>query len=469
MSFNQFKQESDLQKTLYQISLKFCHDVMKNKSVKVILTGNAGIGKTAAAVSCLKELVSQGKKVIWISEVMINGWTNNMTSMEEVLKIAENIRKLLVEDIDAVILDDDNLTGYCGKVVLEEVLKWYSEKPSRGLFITSNEPIILNKCYGFQLDQTYHLPPFINYDEPAYQNTITLMEFKGISQRKISKELIEELSEDEKITSLINCKPKQSVGIFISKENYLLKEKEFGDVEFIPGFGKESADYLSSVRRSLYTTGMCGSDYNKLSLIQKKWLVLYIYNDSIYNYFTRRFEHSIEKKQGIKAVPFEKTKKKTIVIEIQEDSDSKKCLEFYVMDQLLSVINYAHDVGREKVIFINDTTLSNEELLNKIKSKIPSSEKERTIARLESLLYSSSLVSDVETIFYSTEEYEIEKFDSIIDDRKDIYNPIKNNHNNLFFTKHLTKTLIANNFFKINNNQNNGPILMIEWKPMKNE
>ena len=59
------------QAELMAISKKFCADVMNQESTQVVLTGNAGVGKTASAVCCAKELESNGKNIVWISEVMI--------------------------------------------------------------------------------------------------------------------------------------------------------------------------------------------------------------------------------------------------------------------------------------------------------------------------------------------------------------------------------------------------------------
>ena len=54
--------------------------------------------------------------------------------------------------------------------------------------------------------------------------------------------------------------------------------------------------------------------------------------------------------------------------------------------QLIRVINYAHDLGRKKIIIVNCTSLSHDELLKELKNIIPEREKKRTIDRLETQL-----------------------------------------------------------------------------------
>ena len=158
MSFSNFTVNTPLQKEMRDISWKFCLDVMSGRSVCTILTGKAGIGKTASAVSCAKELSGRGKHVIWISEVMVRGWMDKAESMKELEACRDEIRKLLASKPDAVFLDDDNLVGYSGRVLLEEIYRWYATTPGTGLFITSNEPVTFKDCYGLQLDQKYHFP-----------------------------------------------------------------------------------------------------------------------------------------------------------------------------------------------------------------------------------------------------------------------------------------------------------------------
>ena len=62
MDFSKFKQESPQQKELMIMSKQFCQSIMTDESKLVILTGKAGVGKTASAVCAAKELTARGKK-----------------------------------------------------------------------------------------------------------------------------------------------------------------------------------------------------------------------------------------------------------------------------------------------------------------------------------------------------------------------------------------------------------------------
>lgn len=56
------------------------------------------------------------------------------------------------------------------------------------------------------------------------------------------------------------------------------------------------------------------------------------------------------------------------------------------MVQLVRVLNYAHDQGGRRVILINQTSYSNEQLLAQIETQLPRTERERSLSRLKLLL-----------------------------------------------------------------------------------
>ncbi len=202
MSFSTFKADTPLHEEMFAIAKKFCFDVMNKKSVCVILTGKAGIGKTASAVSCAKELISREKKIIWISEVMVRGWADKSKSKEELSACEDEIRQLLQSDPDAVFLDDDNLIDYSGKILLEEIYGWYVTHLGRGLFITSNEPITFKECYGLKFDKKYYYPPFTGYFSEQYQNTLIRSGLNAGSMRMKPDFNIAERSDEEKTEQL---------------------------------------------------------------------------------------------------------------------------------------------------------------------------------------------------------------------------------------------------------------------------
>ena len=401
MSFSTFTVITPLQREMRSISEKFCLDVMSGRSVCAILTGKAGIGKTASAVSCAKELTSRQKSVIWISEVMVRGWADKAKSMEEVGACRDKIKELLATNPDAIFLDDDNLVGYAGRVLLEEIYRWYASTSGKGLFITSNEPVSFKDCYGLQLDKKYLFPPFPGYTSFQYTNTILRSALTGQSMRLNPTLSIMELSDQEKITALTRYHAGASVGIIISADVYEVQKHRFFDVEFVPSFPSGTFD---SITASLLKNRTLGPTYDKLSSEQKKYTRRFRVNEiNIENgrlQLTRIYWYD-----GISIKPFERTDHNVIVVELLDDIhwSMGKIIQENCLAQLLRVINYAHDCGGKKVILLNNTKFSHAEMLNKIKEGIPEREKERTLSRIDALLLSPELA----TAFHQNEKTEL--------------------------------------------------------------
>lgn len=390
IGFSSFKVETPLQQELLKVSLHFCQKVMCNQSCSITLTGKAGIGKTASAASCAKELASRNKKVIWISEVMVNGWMSKAESMAEVEACRNNIKLLLHENPDAVFLDDDNLIGYAGEVLLEEIYAWYVSNPGKGLFITSNEEVTFEKRYGLRLDGKYYFPPFPGYTSPAYQNTLIRRGLTGQSLRASPVLDAMILTDDCKMALLCICPAKQSIGIIVDPKAYAQNQHQLNSVELIPAIDEE---LLTQIRQSLRETGNLGPAYQKLNEQQKKWLRQFQAGGG----YLQRVDGSCYKvpyHKGIGVKPFEASKCEIIAIEISlyQMVDGDKIIGLECMNHLLQVINYAHDQGGKKVIIINNTNLSPNELIEQIKADIPEHEKERTVARLDNLFFSQSLI-----------------------------------------------------------------------------
>jgi len=85
---------------------------------------------------------------------------------------------------------------------------------------------------------------------------------------------------------------------------------------------------------------------------------------------------------------FEKTQCKTIALEITayDSYEPERKINYSPMSQLIRVLNYAHDQGGRRVILINQTGLSPEQLLVQIKKQLPVAERERTWSRFMLLL-----------------------------------------------------------------------------------
>lgn len=407
MSFSTFINATPLQDKMSSLSKQFCSDVMSNHSCCIVLTGNAGIGKTASAVCCAKELSSRGKKVLWISEVMVRGWIDKAISLSEVEGCADEIKKLLQGDFDAVFLDDDNLVGYAGKVLLEEMYAWYVCHPGKGLFITSNEPITLKSCYGLQSNLEYKFAPFPGYTSEQYENTYVCRDLRGESKRLKPVENIMEYSDEERLQALINYQGEPSVGIVISKETFEKEMQYLHGVEFIPGISE--SETLPLIIQSLNKNAGPGPVYYALSAKQKEWLQAFQAGGHTWD--SVGLGGKVQYKQiplhpSMKVRHFEKTDCPMVAVELLK---STSCFNGDIIDdtcllQLLTVLNYVHDCGGRKVFIVNSTTFSDAELLEKIKDGIPKREKARTISRLETLLFSPDLLKGVSSDRESKEE-----------------------------------------------------------------
>lgn len=386
MSFNRFSAHSSVQQDMKNIALTFCEHVMAGKPHFVVLTGRAGMGKTAAMVCSAHELASKGKRILWISEVTVKKWMDKAETIEEVLACRNDIQELIRNtQPDVICLDDDNMVGYSGRVLLEEMYSWYAEHPGKSLFITSNEPIDFNHSFGWNLNGTYDFPPFINYDSSQYVNTVKRKYSEGKSLRSEEATDIVNVSDDRKINALVlfDNTGKASAGIIISENTYLSRRESFTDpIEYIPGFDK---DILASVYLSFQDTKTLGPAYEQLTPLQKKWLYQFTVPEHA-NLYNKKITPEF---QSVGEKPFIDSNCNIIAIEIMTLSGMyKNCVDAY---QLLRVIHYAHDKGGIKLIIINKTPFSDNELIKKIEEQIVPAERERTMARLKNLLFSPAL------------------------------------------------------------------------------
>ena len=377
MDFSKFREESLQQKELMMMSKQFCQSIMTAQSKLVILTGKAGVGKTASAVCAAKELTARGKKVVWISEVMVKGWSEQAKSLAELANCEQEIDKLLASEPHAVFLDDDNLAGFSGNLLLEKIYSWFVSNPGKGLFITSNEPIGFRDCYGYKSDRKYYYPPFNDYFSPQYLNWLHKEGLAGISLR--------------------SKRDGQSIGAVVSDASWETHQARLGEVELIPGF--DDSEELAPIRQSLLDTGLLECEaYNQLRPIQQQWIECFQVDgqyktDVIKSVSGETYYRSYYRKPFLNVMPlqFEKTTCKTIALEIKEYNHFHfgKTIDNSSMRQLISVLNYAHDQGGRRVILINQTSYSPKAFLSQIQAQLPKGESERTWARLEALLCES--------------------------------------------------------------------------------
>lgn len=377
MDFSTFRADTPQQRELMNLSTQFCNSVMTMESRLLILTGKAGVGKTASAACAAKELATRGKKVTWISEVMVKGWADRVQSIEELDNCGLAIDALLAENPDAVFLDDDNLSGFSGNLLLEKIYSWYAKNQGKGLYITSNEPVSFKRCYGHKLDG-YQLPPFTHYDSPQYLNWQARENLGG--------------------NSLRSRKDGQSIGAIVNEALFERQKEHLIDFELVPAFDVNSEMVpIHQALRAGKSIHACEA-YQRLKPIQKKWLNVFKTSGCYSSTYGSGGDRSIYEPPHWSAVPlkFEKTSCKTIVLELKEYNYqySEKSINDDCMEQLLRILNYAHDQGGRRLILINKTSYGSKEFLAQIKKQLPKAEQERTWSRLMLLLCETD-----ETIF----------------------------------------------------------------------
>lgn len=364
MSFETFCASTKQQQELKQIALDFCAHIDSGKSKLVILSGQAGIGKTASAVCAAKELLASNKKVVWISEVTVKGWATGAKSMEDLDKCSHQIDEMLADNPDAVFLDDDNLGGYSGQILLEKIYAWYVSHPNKGLYVSSNSAVTFENCYGLKLDQTYHYPPYCEYDSPQYLQQVHIEGLTGLSLRQ--------------------RREGQSIGAIVSVEAYEMNASKSSDWEVIPYI--DDLTQLVPIRQSLASTGKTGPDYNALSELQKKWTIVHMVLGMRHFKGFGQSEY-IRQHRSINTKTFEHTDNKTIVVELGETNYFQvKQIASSSMSYLISVLNFAHDKGGLRIILVNKTSFSNDELYQQVIAQLPEHEKERTKSRFQLLL-----------------------------------------------------------------------------------
>ncbi|MFI4956724.1 MAG: hypothetical protein ACHQAX_05915 [Gammaproteobacteria bacterium] len=95
---------------------------------------------------------------------------------------------------------------------------------------------------------------------------------------------------------------------------------------------------------------------------------------------------------GINNKIFEKTDKSVIAVElIRYNGIFGPRINDDSLEQLLAVVHYAFDKGSTKVIAVNNTGFSPDELWRKIKDQLPEKEKERTLARFAAMGFAPSI------------------------------------------------------------------------------
>lgn len=124
------------QRKALEIAQHFVNDVLSDNQPFLTLYGPAGIGKTACITATAKYLASQGKKVLFLSEVLVKKLTASF-SFQELESIDDKLSQMISE-YDVVIMDDNNLDGYLGKHLDIVIQKKFFEERNISVLKTSN-------------------------------------------------------------------------------------------------------------------------------------------------------------------------------------------------------------------------------------------------------------------------------------------------------------------------------------------
>jgi len=389
MTFAQFSEHATTpqQQRLLQTAQGFCELVMQHQPAMVVLSGQAGIGKTASAACCANFLAAQGKKVAWLSEVQLKAWTTEQTSMEALSEIKQEILQT-IGDADVVILDDDNLSGYAGQSLLETIYGWYAQHTDKALFVTSNIEVTLQVLYGMRLDKTFDFPPQIPYTSPQYQHIFSLTNLAGPTLRAHSGFSRKAMDGANPLQHFLEYPVQtRSIGLIVSADE-ATQLQENPNVDYVPYI--DHSEKLAPIITSLAQTGQAGGSYDELTQNEKKWIA-FSWGTVTENRNGNPFNTGVPVRR-INIRPFQASEKPTIALEIIDSKSlyfknkAQHGINYFSFLHLLQIVNWAHNEGSKKIVLINKTPFSENELIEKILYQLPESEAQRTKDRLLLLL-----------------------------------------------------------------------------------
>jgi hypothetical protein len=397
MSFDRFTTENPFHKQLLLLLKNFCHHVMHGESVRLDLSGEAGIGKTAAATCCAKELVHRSKNVLWFSEVTIQTLFASAKSFEEYNLVLQKIQAMLNSSVDVVILDDDNLTTDAGILILQEIYRWYATNPGKGLLITANCTITFEDCFSPGSDKKSLCAPHPSYDSPQFMNTRILKDLVSFSMRPSINEKFMDQPATERISALLNCRADTSAGIIIRPTDYdtLLPKLSNQSMTFVPSIlAKEINTITMSLVQNKGRGDVPGPVYDQWSRLKKIW--------------TERFEVRESRTDrrdylGIRQRSFQSTSDRYIVVEVEDaiDWQGKVCIDPNSYCQLLRIIHFVFDRGNGRLVVINKTRLTDKDLLTLFIQQSSENEKARITARIEQIFKNPALETKTEPFAHS--------------------------------------------------------------------
>lgn len=403
VTFEALKHDTPQQQKLLARAERFCADVTSGAPRCLIQTGTPGIGKTAAAAASAKELAAQGKKVVWISETILRARANVLRPPFVHDRLKESAQQLLAENPDAFFLDDVDPKSAAGQVLLAEVYAWYCRNPNKGLFITSSSTDdLFAHCYSSE-----HYPDYLDYTSAAYLGFSVPSYLEGPSMRpQLSSAQVVETNVDELRHLLVAPMQGPACCRVITPATYAVHKKALVDAEFIPAFDSETE--LKPIQGALLGGQLTAvlakrlaplDEYNTPPVYQrmdgkhKSWLMVSKPFESreAHNEPAQTLEEFVTHSVPVLSVKhFQQTTQEIIVVEIKTETSSGANQEIRFQSDflvnLLRVVNYAFDMGNKKIIFLNHTTFSPQELLEQLIQAFPAENRESFRVRLGMML-----------------------------------------------------------------------------------
>lgn len=372
--------------------MRFLQFIFDGKSALLVLAGMPGVGKSAFTACAAKELWSRQKPILFI--------TGNMIKQQGVASIAEKLNNYSV-----VIMDDNNKDPNGERELLEALCKWYASGGVKHLLITSNcHDFSYEQLFGIRLDRTFNYPPGLDILSEKLTNIVTLRHLTAPSLRIAAFN-----------PSVLPVGGASRIHAFLALENASATSKalwvrpdDFSDwkdtatgvsYEHVVSISYDVVQRLQSIANTLPGTQkptnirpLCSAHpefkeiYNQLTKEQRRILTvennfnLDVDNENCYQVFigikSRRFSLSTD----------------VMVMEIDakhekfENSDWFQHMIHGPYDaNVVACLHQAFDSPNKKVVFINKSSLTHEELHARIINTAHFAERERLGDRMRVL------------------------------------------------------------------------------------
>ncbi|NQY79775.1 MAG: ATP-binding protein [Candidatus Caenarcaniphilales bacterium] len=220
-SFENYNTHNKTQEMLLTKSKLFAEAIIKGKDkfkkepLALIMTGNAGIGKTRLSLAVAKSVASAGLKVLFVDAKTVGNIYDKLSKENGGALTEIEFKKLLnkwIGNSDLIIIDDINSQFSIANKFLKESID-YVLKNKKALMLSSNEAIdLINK-----------LPDYISYDNPISDNFLMLDKLDIESQREawwnVSRENnVSKFNDEDKIKALLESSANLPSGVVIQSD-----------------------------------------------------------------------------------------------------------------------------------------------------------------------------------------------------------------------------------------------------------